>query len=69
VVANELIQKNQVGADAVEFVRKRIQMQEEHMAEIWNIFTDRVRALVPLFESEIKGPKMLNRLVQHLFEA
>jgi arsenite-transporting ATPase len=69
VVVNGLIQKDQVGADAVEFVRNRIQMQDEHMAEIWNIFAERVRALVPLFETEIKGPKMLNRLVQHLFVA
>jgi arsenite-transporting ATPase len=69
VVVNGLIQKDQVAADAAEFVRNRVEMQDEHMAEIWNIFTDRVRALVPLFETEIKGPKMLNRLVQQLFVA
>jgi arsenite-transporting ATPase len=67
VVVNGLIQKEQVGADAAEFVRNRVKMQEDHMQEIWEIFDDRVRAIVPLFETEVKGPAMLNRLVNHLF--
>ena len=67
VVVNGLIQKEQVGKDAAEFVRNRVQMQEEHMEEIWKIFGDRVRAVIPLFETEVKGPKMLNRLMEHLF--
>ena len=62
-----MIQKEQVGKDAAEFVRNRVLMQDEHMAEIWNIFGDRVRAIVPLFETEVKGAKMLNRTVEHLF--
>ncbi|MGZ3635799.1 MAG: ArsA-related P-loop ATPase, partial [Syntrophales bacterium] len=62
-----VIQKNQVGPDAVEFVRNRVQMQDEHMAEIWQIFGDRVRAVLPLFETEVKGAKMLTRLTDHLF--
>ncbi|MDI6763963.1 MAG: TRC40/GET3/ArsA family transport-energizing ATPase [Thermodesulfobacteriota bacterium] len=67
VVVNGVIQKDQVGKDTVEFVLNRIQMQEEHMEEIWKIFGDRVRAIVPLFETEIKGAKMLNRTIEHLF--
>ncbi|MEW6672731.1 MAG: TRC40/GET3/ArsA family transport-energizing ATPase [Thermodesulfobacteriota bacterium] len=67
VVVNGLIQKEQVGADAAEFVLNRIRMQDEHMSEIWKIFGDRVRAIVPLFETEIKGAAMLNRTVGHLF--
>ena len=67
VVVNGLIQKDQVGKDAAEFVRNRVLMQDEHMAEIWNIFGDRVRAVVPLFETEVKGAKMLNRTIEHLF--
>jgi len=67
VVVNGLIQKDQVGKDTVEFVLNRIQMQEEHMGEIWKIFGDRVRAIVPLFETEVKGAKMLNRTIEHLF--
>jgi arsenite-transporting ATPase len=67
VVVNGVIQKDQVGKDTVEFVLNRIQMQDEHMEEIWKIFGDKVRAIIPLFETEVKGAKMLNRLVENLF--
>jgi arsenite-transporting ATPase len=67
VVVNGVIQKEQVGKDAAEFVLNRIQMQDEHMGEIWKIFGDRVRAIVPLFETEVKGAKMLNRTIEYLF--
>lgn len=67
VIVNGVIQKEQVGKDAAEFVLNRIQMQEEHMEEIWRIFNGQVRAIVPLFETEVKGTKMLNRLVECLF--
>ena len=67
VIVNGLIQKDQVGKDTVDFVLNRIQMQDEHMEEIWKIFGDRVRSIVPLFETEVKGAKMLNRTVERLF--
>ncbi|MBI4595511.1 MAG: ArsA family ATPase [Candidatus Tectomicrobia bacterium] len=67
VVVNGVIQKDQAGKDAVEFVLNRIKMQDEHMVEIWKIFEDRVRAIVPLFETEVKGVKMLDRTIEHLF--
>jgi arsenite-transporting ATPase len=67
VVVNELIQKDRVGKDVVAFVLNRIRMQDEHMAEIWKIFGDKVRAIVPLFETEVKGAKMLNRTAEYLF--
>jgi arsenite-transporting ATPase len=67
VVVNGMIQKEQVGKDAAEFVLNRVRMQEEHMEEIWNIFQDRVRAIIPLFETQVKGSKMLARLMGHLF--
>jgi arsenite-transporting ATPase len=67
VLVNGLIQKDQVGPDSPEFVRNRVAMQEEHMEEIWQIFGDRVRAVIPLFETEVKGGKMLNRMIEHMF--
>jgi hypothetical protein len=42
-------------------------MLDVHMAEIWKIFDGQVRAVAPLFETEVKGVKMLNRLMDHLF--
>jgi arsenite/tail-anchored protein-transporting ATPase len=67
VVVNGVIQKEQVGKDAAEFVLNRVLMQDEHMGEIWNIFGDRVRAIIPLFETQVKGSKMLSRLMEQLF--
>lgn len=67
VVVNGIIQKDQVGSDAADFVLNRVKMQDEHMEEIWNIFGDEVRATIPLLETEVKGGPMLNRMIGHLF--
>ena len=69
IAVNGLIQKSQVGEDAAEFVQNRVKMQEEHMAEIAHIFNDNVRAIVPLFETEIQGTPMLLRFMDQLFKA
>jgi arsenite-transporting ATPase len=67
VIVNGVIQKEQVGPDAPEFVINRLKMQEEHMEEIWRIFGDQVRSIVPLFETEVKGAAMLTRTMEYLF--
>jgi len=69
VIVNGVIQKGQVAQDAAEFVHNRVAMQQEHMQEIWQIFGDRVRAVLPLFETEVKGAAMLNRLEGQLYGA
>jgi arsenite/tail-anchored protein-transporting ATPase len=69
VIVNGLIQTNQISQDAADFVLNRVSMQKEHMEEVWQIFGERVRAIVPLFETEVKGAAMLNRLVGQLFAA
>ncbi len=66
VIVNGLIPQSQVSADTAEFVQNRVKMQKEHMEVIWKIFGDRVRAVLPLFETEVKGTKMLNRMVEQL---
>ena len=66
VVVNMLIDKESVGADAPEFVCNRIAMQESYTEEIWRSFPD-VRALVPLFETEVRGTEMLDRTARYLF--
>ncbi|MEW6087836.1 MAG: TRC40/GET3/ArsA family transport-energizing ATPase [bacterium] len=68
VIVNGLIQKNQVEKGTAEFVLNRIKMQDSHMEKIRDLFGDNVRAIVPLFETEIKGAKMLNRTIEHLFK-
>jgi arsenite-transporting ATPase len=67
VIVNGVIQREQVTADAAEFVRNRVGMQTEHLREIEKIFGDQVRARVPLFETEVQGVAMLTRLGDKLF--
>jgi arsenite-transporting ATPase len=66
VIVNMVIDKQSIGADAPDFVKNRIAMQEEYMEEIWRLFPD-VRAIVPLFDTEVKGIEMLKRTAQYLF--
>ncbi len=68
VIVNGVIQKDQISDGTVDFVKHRIAMQEEHMAEIWKIFGDKVRAITPLFETEVKGGAMLDRTSKYVFE-
>ncbi len=67
VIVNMLIDRAVVGADAAEFVKNRVAMQQEHMETVWQKFDGSVRAIVPLFESEIRGLPMLGRLRDSLF--
>lgn len=66
VVVNMVIDKSTVRDDAPEFVKNRIAMQAGYMDEIWQAFPD-VRAVVPLFETEVQGIEMLNRTAKYLF--
>ncbi len=68
VVVNMLIDKEMVNEDAAEFVKNRVAMQDEHMQTIWRKFDGSVRALVPLFETEIRGTGMLSRTAGVLFK-
>ena len=67
VVVNMVIDRTNVGEDAADFVKNRIAMQDEHMETIWQKFDGAVRAVVPLFETEIRGVPMLRRLGEALF--
>ncbi len=66
VVVNLVIDRQGVGADTPEFVRNRIAMQDAYMDEIWKSFSN-VRAVVPLFDQEVRGVEMLGRTAGHLF--
>jgi arsenite-transporting ATPase len=50
-----------------EFIANRRAMQAEHLETIWKLFDGQVRALVPLFETEIRGIDTLNRLATAMF--
>jgi arsenite-transporting ATPase len=66
VVVNMRIDPADLGDNPPEFVRNRIEMQREYMGEIWNRF-DNVRAIVPLFQTQVQGVDMLAQVSRHLF--
>ena len=66
IVVNGLLPEGDP-ATTPEFVRNRREMQAEHMQTIWKLFNGDVRALVPLFETEIQGIAPLQRLAETLF--
>jgi arsenite-transporting ATPase len=67
VVVNMLIEEESVAEDAPDFVKNRVTMQSEYMDEIWETFDGEVRALVPLFETEVRGVDMLKRTADRVF--
>jgi arsenite-transporting ATPase len=69
VLVNMVIDPASVGPQAADFVRNRVAMQQEHMRTIWREFDDSVRAVVPLFETEVRGVPMLQRLCDAIFAA
>jgi arsenite-transporting ATPase len=69
VLVNMRIDASVVGSDSAEFVRNRLAMQDEHMQTIWERFDDQVRAIAPLFETEVRGVDMLRRIGATMFSA
>jgi arsenite/tail-anchored protein-transporting ATPase len=67
VVVNMRIDPQEVGADAPEFVHNRVASQAEYMEEIYTTFDSMVRAILPLFETEVRGVPMLKRTAAALF--
>jgi arsenite-transporting ATPase len=69
VVVNMLLDRQAIGPNPPPFVRNRMQMQNEHMKTIWEKFNGSVRALVPLFDQELRGVSMLQKAELALFES
>lgn len=67
IIVNMIMEKETLGKDAPEFVLNRLRMQESYMKEIWDSFDGLVRALVPQFETEVRGIEMLERTAERLF--
>src|SRR5579862_95210 len=66
VIVNMLIQKDQLRTDSPEFVKNRVAMQDSYMQEIWRDF-DNVRAVIPLFDDEVRGIEALKMMAEHAF--
>jgi arsenite-transporting ATPase len=67
VVVNMVIDAEQVGQDADEFVKNRVSMQAGYLEQIEREFDGSVRAVLPLFETEVRGVGMLTRTADLLF--
>jgi arsenite-transporting ATPase len=67
VIVNMVIDKSSVKPETPDFVKNRVAMQDEHMETIWKEFNGQVRAILPLYETEIRGVPMLKRMAGHLF--
>src|SRR5512139_1764231 len=61
VTVNMLIDRSQVNDKSPEFVRNRVEMQSRYMDDVWTKFEGRVRSIVPLYETEVRGTSMLGR--------
>ena len=66
VVVNMQIDRSSLKPDTPDFVKNRVAMQDQYMEEIARSFSD-VRAIVPLFETEVQGIGMLKRTADYLF--
>ena len=66
VIANMVIRPEE-GEEAPEFVRNRIEMQAGYLEEIGRTFGGQVRAIVPLYDSDVRGVAGLERASQALF--
>lgn len=66
VVVNMVIDPSE-GGSASEFVRNRVAMQNGYMGEIRQAFDGQVRAVIPLFDSDVRGLEMLGRAGERLF--
>jgi len=67
IIVNMVIDKNSVRAETPDFVKNRVAMQDEHMETIWKEFDGQVRAILPLYETEIRGVASLQRMANALF--
>jgi arsenite-transporting ATPase len=66
VVVNGVIEADDP-AKAPEFVRNRMAMQSGYLEEIGRVFDGQVRAVLPLYDSDIRGIKMLDKAGTALF--
>jgi arsenite-transporting ATPase len=67
VIVNMVLDRRALGAEVPEFVANRLRMQQDHLRTIRERFDGSVRAVVPLFEQEVRGLRMLEETARALF--
>jgi arsenite-transporting ATPase len=69
VIVNMVLDRQALGGDVPEFVLNRVRMQDDHLQTIREKFDGSVRAVVPLFDQEVRGVPMLGQAAGALFSA
>jgi arsenite-transporting ATPase len=67
VVVNMKIDTSNISENSPEFVLNRVKMQAEYMEDIDKLFGPLVRAIVPLWETEVRGVEMISRVTNAMF--
>lgn len=66
VIINEAIDKSEVGKDSAQFILNRVKMQDKYREEVYKSF-ENVCGEIPLFENEVRGIDMVEKMTQALF--
>ena len=66
-VVNRVIPRELLGQNIPEYLRRRIAMQDQHMAELRGSFGEQVLALVPEMERDVTGLPMIEKLANIMF--
>jgi len=67
VIVNGVIRVEDLSEGTSQFVLNRVEMQKNYLKQIYETFPD-VRAVVPLFETEVRGVPMIMRVAEALFQ-
>jgi arsenite-transporting ATPase len=68
VIVNQAIDKSQVGEDTADFILNRVKMQDRYREEASSSF-ENLRGEIPLFEKEVRGIEMVEKVTHALFGA
>ena len=67
VVINQAIDKSQIGEGSAQFIKNRVKMQDRYREEANNLF-DNICGEIPLFEKEVRGIEMVDKVTNSLFQ-
>jgi arsenite-activated ATPase (arsA) len=68
IIVNQVYPKELLNKNIPELLKNRINAQSEYLKEIKSKFGNKVIAIIPMFEKEPKGLKMLESVSQYLAE-
>ncbi len=66
VIVNEAIDTSEINENTAEFIRNRVAMQEKYRQEVIQSF-DNFCGEAPLFEKEVKGLAMVEKVTNAIF--